>query len=82
MQALAGFAGMVILYFFYDYIFIEHKGIPVGNGYYGLLIFSGGMYLSIVLIAYAIGAQKLLRLIAPSFTEKETENDEREKKNQ
>lgn len=71
VRVLAGLLGIFLLYLFYNSIFIEHKGFFIGGsgGYYGPLSSIGLLYLSIVLIAYAIDAQKFLRKIAPAFAE-------------
>lgn len=71
IRVLSGFTGTAILLLFFNYIFIEGKGIPVERGYYGLIIFPLGLFFAIAFIAYAFGGQKLLRKIAPGLAGRE-----------
>lgn len=76
IRVLGGLAGITILLFLYNGIFVEGKGIlPMssGNGYYGPVIVPMSLYISIALIGYAIGGQKVLRKFAPGMSDKRNE---------
>jgi len=73
VRLLGGITGLAILVLFCNAIIVEGR-VPVGDGYYGPIMFPMGVFLAIAFLSYAIGGNKLLSKFAPSLAGKQAKD--------
>ena len=76
MRITGGLLGLLILFLIYYHVFIEHQPLFYPEeGINGLFWPFAGGYFAVAFIAYAIGANKFLRKIAPQFATKQNKDE-------